>query len=80
MSFLGLGPTELRIVLSAGALKAMFGATVSIPAFGTVRLFDLGGCVAAIGLTAVFLVSAVSNARLLYAAEPLPCTAQKSLS
>jgi len=72
MSFLGLGPTELRIVLAAGALKVMSGPAVSMAAFGPVRLFDLGGTVAAIGLTVVFLLSAVSNARRLYAAEPLP--------
>jgi phosphatidylglycerophosphate synthase len=72
MSFLGWGPTELRILLAAGALKIMSTPHVSIASFGPVRLFDLAGVVASIALTIVFLVSAVRNTRALYAAEPIP--------
>ena len=45
MAFFGVGPTELRIVLAAGAF-ALIGSPV-VSAFGMVevRLFDLGGIV-----------------------------------
>ncbi|HKB09439.1 MAG TPA: CDP-alcohol phosphatidyltransferase family protein [Vicinamibacterales bacterium] len=71
MSFLGFGPTELRIVLAAGALK---GATSPwIDPFGgaPVRLFDVGGVVATIGLVAAFVAAAVRNTSALHRAEPL---------
>jgi hypothetical protein len=35
-------------------------------------LFDVGGGVAIIGLVVTFIVSAVTNTRMLYRAEPLP--------
>jgi hypothetical protein len=37
-----------------------------------VLVFDLGGIVAAAGLVLTLIVSAVSNTRALYRAEPLP--------
>ena len=67
MSFLRIGPTELRILLAAGAIKA--AATVMGVSF---RLFDVGGSVAVIGLAIAFVVSAIRNGRTLYRAEPLP--------
>src|SRR5262245_11301884 len=42
MSFLGFGPTELRLLLIAGALKAADAATVDIAGLGSLRLFDVG--------------------------------------
>ena len=78
MSFLGLGPTELRIVLAAGALKIMHSPGVSIAMLGEVRLFDLGGSIASIGLAVVFLVSAIRNSLALYAAEPIPSCRNES--
>jgi archaetidylinositol phosphate synthase len=72
MSFLGFGPTELRIVLAAGAIKAASTPIVVIAAAGPMRLFDIGGVVAAAGLTIAFLVAAGRNTRLLYREEPLP--------
>ncbi len=74
ISFLGLGPTELRILLAVGVLKAAQAPVVSNSVTGPVRLFDLGGVIAAVGLVAAFLVSGVWNTRALYAAEPLPVT------
>jgi phosphatidylglycerophosphate synthase len=68
MSFFGFGPTELRIVLAAGAFKAAGGATVT----AGLRLFDAGAMVAIAGLVAAFVVSAVRNTHALYAAEPVP--------
>ena len=72
MSFLGFGPTELRIVLAAGVLKAASNPWLTFEALGSVRLFDLGGVVAIAGLLCAFVVSAIRNGRALHAAEPLP--------
>ena len=69
MSLWGFGPTELRIVLAAGALKLMDGGTVSLGSFGTVRLFDVGGVVGIAGLAAAFVVSALQNTVALYRAR-----------
>ena len=71
MSFLGIGPTELRIVLAAGALRAAYDPWVTL-GDGQIRLFSLGAVVAIAGLAVVFVASTVRNARALYAAEPLP--------
>jgi archaetidylinositol phosphate synthase len=71
MSFFGIGPTELRLLLVAGAVKAAGGVTVAIGSLGSVKLFDAGAIIAIGGLVAVFIVSAVGNARALYLAEPV---------
>jgi len=72
ISFSGFGPTELRIVLAAGALTAISRPVVNPFGLGDIRLFDLGGAIGAIGMAAVFFISAVRNTRALYRAEPLP--------
>ena len=72
MSFLGFGPTELRLVLAAGALRAAAGSWIDIGTFLTVRLFDVGAIVAIAALGVAFIVSAARNTRALYEAEPLP--------
>jgi archaetidylinositol phosphate synthase len=71
MSWLGVGPTELRIIFAAGLLKAAVTPRISVRGLGTVRLFDVGGVIAIAGLAAVFVWSAFRTARELYAAEPL---------
>ncbi len=73
MSFLGFGPTELRLVLMLGALRAVHSPWVD--AFGTgtvVRLFDVGGVIATVGLLGAFVAASIRNTRALYAAEPIP--------
>lgn len=75
MSFLGVGPTELRVVLAIGALRAARDPWVSFGELGSMRLFDLGAAIAATGLAIVFAVSAVRNTQALYAADPLPARA-----
>jgi phosphatidylglycerophosphate synthase len=72
MSQFGLGPTELRVLLAAGALRATTAPEVTWNAIGTFRLFDVGGIVAIVALTAIFLISGVHHAHVLYRAEPLP--------
>jgi phosphatidylglycerophosphate synthase len=72
MSFLGFGPTELRIVLAFGATRAAWSPWVSAGEAGAMRLFDIGGVVAIVGLTIAFAVNAARNIHALHAAEPLP--------
>lgn len=72
MSFLGFGPTELRIVIAAGAIKAAMSPWAWVGTVEPMRLFDIGGVIASIGLVFAFAVSCVRNTRALYLAEPLP--------
>jgi len=69
MAFLGVGPTELRILLAAGALALINTPTVSPFGFGPIALWDLGGVIGSIGMIGAFLVSAARNTRALYLEE-----------
>jgi hypothetical protein len=71
LSFAGVGPTELRILLAAGAFYVAAHPWVDL-AGARVRLLDASGLVAAAGLAVVFVLSAIRNTRALYQAEPLP--------
>jgi archaetidylinositol phosphate synthase len=71
MSFFGVGPTELRIVLAVGNIVLLTHPMVTM-AGHTFKLFDVGGVVGAAGLVATFVFSAVRNTRTLYREEPLP--------
>ncbi len=75
MSFAGVGPTELRILLAIGALKASVSPWISVAGADPVRLFDVGAMVAIPGLACAFMVSCFRNARALYIAEPVPARA-----
>ena len=77
LSFLGFGPTELRIVLAMGALKVVSSPWIALGGVLEVRLFDLGGMVAIAGLALAFIVSAVRNTMALYAADPRPAPADQ---
>ena len=73
MSFLKVGPTELRILLALGSLFAMSNPTTT--AFGhQVLWFDLAGVIGAVGMIGTFVFSALKGTRELYVAEPLPTT------
>lgn len=72
MSFLGFGPTELRLLLIAGAIRAAITPLITPFGLATVRLFDLGGVIAVAGLVMAFVVSSARNTRALYIAEPMP--------
>jgi len=69
MSFLGVGPTELRIVLAVGAFVAAVKPVVA--PFGQVEvlLFDLGGMVGVAGMVVTFLITSSVNARALFLEE-----------
>jgi len=69
MSFIGVGPTELRLVLAAGALALITMPVVDVPALGPVLLWDLGGIAGVIGLVATFLVTSVVNTHALFIEE-----------
>jgi phosphatidylglycerophosphate synthase len=69
MAFLGVGPTELRILLAAGALALVNTPMVSPFGFGPVALWDLGGVIGAIGMIGAFVVSSARNTRALYLEE-----------
>ena len=78
LSFWSFGPTELRIVLAIGAVQMIRKPWVSIGSLPPMRLFDVGGLVAIVGLAIVFIVSALRNTRALYLAEPVPDTKRRA--
>ena len=57
----GFGPTELRIVLAAGALALVGRPQVSVPWLGRVPLFDVGGTIAIAGISLAFVMSSVQT-------------------
>jgi phosphatidylglycerophosphate synthase len=69
LSFLWLGPTELRLVIAAGALSLLGGGMVTVAGLGPFRLFDLAGAAASAGLALAFIVNAVRNTAALYREE-----------
>jgi len=76
ISFAGVGPTELRIVLAVGAVFVAVDPWATI-AGRRLFLLDVGGVVATAGLLTAFVASSVRNARALYLAEPLPRSQQE---
>jgi phosphatidylglycerophosphate synthase len=78
MAFLGLGPTELRILVAAGTLRVVHTPDVTFGVLGSVKLFDIGGIVGSIGLAIVFLASAARNIRELYGAEPIDTSGSRT--
>jgi archaetidylinositol phosphate synthase len=71
LSFAGIGPTELRILLAIGAVFVARQPWVTVAGHRAL-LLDVGGVVTAVGLVIVFAASAIRNTRTLYLAEPLP--------
>ncbi len=72
MSFLNVGPTELRILLAIGTLTLFVKPTVSMFGLGEFLLFDVGFGVATVGLAVALVTSAARTTVALYRAEPLP--------
>ena len=71
LSFFGVGPTELRILLAAGNINALFHPTVHWLG-RKVLFFDVGVWVATAGIAIVMLVSAWKHTVQLYREETLP--------
>ena len=69
MSFAGVGPTELRMLLAAGALALINTPIVKPFGLSPVLLWDLGGVIGAAGMIMTFLISSTQNVRALYAEE-----------
>ena len=72
MAFVGVGPTELRVLMAAGAIALINTPTVDLLGLGQVRLWDLGGVIGAIGMIGAFLFTSAKNVRALYVEETLP--------
>ena len=70
MSFLRIGPTELRLLLAGGALAVLRWPTCELPLVGRVLVLDVAGVVAIAGLGAGLGLAALSMGRQLYLAEP----------
>jgi phosphatidylglycerophosphate synthase len=70
LSFWGVGPTELRLLLAAGTLALLSDPKVQILG-ESYRLFDVGGAVATVGIAVALLFAVIGNLRRLYQAEPL---------
>jgi archaetidylinositol phosphate synthase len=71
ISWAGVGPTELRILLAVGAVFVARDPWVTV-AGRHMLLFDLGGIIATGGLFFAFVASSLRNTRALYLADPLP--------
>jgi phosphatidylglycerophosphate synthase len=71
LSFGGIGPTELRILVAAGAFYAAGHPWIELAGIHA-RLLDVNGLIAVAGLALAFVASAIRNTRALYLAEPLP--------
>jgi hypothetical protein len=72
MSFAGIGPTELRILLSVGAIALRGHPHVTFGALGRAQLFDVGGVVAIAGLMVALAWAVVRNTTELARLEPRP--------
>ena len=76
LSFVRIGPTELRVLLAGGALALLRWPTVTPFGYGPVLTLDLAGVMAIAGLVAALSVSALCMGRHLYLAEPRPGAGQ----
>jgi phosphatidylglycerophosphate synthase len=69
MAFAGVGPTELRLLLAAGAIAVIDSPFVSPFGLAPVKLWDLGGVIAVVGMAVAFVVSSSRNGFALYLEE-----------
>jgi phosphatidylglycerophosphate synthase len=70
ITYMMLGPTELRILLSIGALWLLIQPDVTILG-RTYHLFDVGGVAGIAGLLTLLVVTTIRNTRTLYLEEPV---------
>jgi phosphatidylglycerophosphate synthase len=74
MSFAGMGPSELRILLALGNVWLYFQAGVPRVRVDETEwlLFDVGGIIAAAGMVLITCVITARHTATLFRAEPLP--------
>jgi archaetidylinositol phosphate synthase len=70
MSFAGVGPTELRIVLAIGTIALLGDPQVDMGPLGRMPLFDVGALVATACLAVALVVAVVRNGVALARLEP----------
>lgn len=68
LSFWSFGPTELRLLLAIGNIALFYRPMIM---GGRYRLFDVGGIVGLLGMTAILLFFTARNTRRLYLEERL---------
>jgi phosphatidylglycerophosphate synthase len=68
LSFWSFGPTELRILLAMGNLALLCWPVVL---HGRYRLFDVGGAIGLLGMTAMLVCFTAKNGYELYRQEPM---------
>lgn len=78
MSFVRIGPTELRLIVAAGAMAILRWPTADVPGLGPVLVFDIAGSVAVAGLLLALAVAAITMGRHLYTAEPRHAVRQEA--
>lgn len=71
LSFMRMGPTELRILLATGTLFLLYKPVVTVGDLGSFHLFDLASGCGILGMAVTLIVSSIQNTRFLYQAEPL---------
>jgi len=70
LSYWKFGPTEIRLLLALGNLAVLRWPTAKILGW-QVRLFDVGGAVAIVGMGLMLIVSAIQHTATLYREEKL---------
>ncbi len=65
MSFGGVGPTELRILLAIGTVALFGDPHVDLGSFGRLRLFDFAGLIAIAGMAVTLTINVILNATAL---------------
>jgi phosphatidylglycerophosphate synthase len=70
LSFWKFSPTELRILLSIGALAAYLDPGV-VPGGGAYRAFDIGGWIGLAAMIVMLFVAITKHTLQLYRAEPI---------
>jgi phosphatidylglycerophosphate synthase len=70
LSYWKLGPTEIRILLAIGNIALLHHSVISL-AGHRMRLFDLGGTIAIIGMASMLLISAIRHTHQLYEEEKI---------
>jgi len=72
ISYFKMGPTELRILLSAGNLVLYFWKSTAQMAGRAHKFFDVAATIGISGMLLIMVISAVRNTVRLYRQEPVP--------